>query len=207
MLINGNIVFNHNSSIWWRYIFMVDLLENGFENFFSKNAVYKVKDDRSSSFWFCRWAGNQTLREAFPESFTSFVDQFYSMADAGQWDNGSWRWFQHDAGLTKMVDGSGLGKFLQEWAEDNTLTHDESELIEWMPEKNKTFSIHSAYNKLVARLSTTYISHEVHSVLSVIWKSLVLSNVLLFGWCLILNRLPTRDQLVKRKIRLDNRDK
>ncbi|XP_050919333.1 uncharacterized protein LOC127136861 [Lathyrus oleraceus] len=55
--------------------------------------------------------------------------------------------------------------------------------------------------------SAAPVSVEVRSRVNIVWKISAPSNVLMFGWRWILNGLPTRDQLMKRRILCDDRDK
>lgn len=87
---------------------MVDYFEDN--NSFYGNTFSRVKDDKHIAFWYSKWVGNQSLKEAYLDLFASAVDPFYSVADAGQWEFGVWSWFSQGR-LNRNVGGSWLGEY------------------------------------------------------------------------------------------------
>jgi len=69
----------------------------------------------------------------------------------------------------------------------------------WKAEEGGVFSVKSCYLKLVHLLSDEEVWSEMEKgVLDNIWKSKAPLKVVAFSWKLFLNRVPTRDNLVRR---------
>lgn len=151
MFISDKSVISHGDSIWWRDLILVDSLEFDNCNCFSGNTLCRVKDGKSTTFWFSRWAGNQTLKEAFHESFVVAAEPFYSVADVGQWEHGHWSWYTQDLRLFTNEGVNWLGEILQDWIPDNIFVQDVADVFDWIPEKDHFFSIYSAYVDLMSR--------------------------------------------------------
>ncbi|CAK8576130.1 unnamed protein product [Lathyrus sativus] len=90
--------------------------------------------NHNDSIW-CKWVGNQTMKKAFPESYASLVNHLCTVAEAGQWINGSWNWSLCNIGLTGSNEASYVTEFLMVWEEDNSVEHDMVDTFEWWPEK------------------------------------------------------------------------
>jgi hypothetical protein len=71
----------------------------------------------------------------------------------------------------------------------------------WIPDLDATFSDNSAYNYLVKKLrSLEALDGEVPLVFDQIWESPAPSKVIAFSWQLLYDRIPTRNNLVNRRI-------
>lgn len=74
----------------------------------------------------------------------------------------------------------------------------------WNIFNSKLFTVSSCYSFVMDLLNSTQLPSETLEVLSVVWKSVVLSKVALFCWRVFLDRLPTKDNLTIRNVVVDN---
>lgn len=73
------------------------------------------------------------------------------------------------------------------------IVEDEVNVVEWLPEKQKTFSVKSSHKVLNFSSAFAPISEERRIAVKFMWRIPAPPNVLLFRWRLNLDRLPTID--------------
>lgn len=110
-------------------------------------------------------------------------------------------------GLNINVCNGWQGEELQELLANKMIVQDEADEFEWLPKNDDIFSVKSGHEDLVSRSVDVLILEEMRIAVNFVWKISAPSNVLMFGWRWILNRLPTRDQLVSMRILINDRDK
>ncbi|XP_058734229.1 uncharacterized protein LOC131605960 [Vicia villosa] len=76
----------------------------------------------------------------------------------------------------------------------------------WSLTSNGIFSVKSCYDRFMAILSGNPMEAIKVKALSHLWKCLAPSRILFFGWRFILDRIATRDQLVRRGILQEGND-
>ncbi|KAI5448008.1 hypothetical protein KIW84_015444 [Lathyrus oleraceus] len=207
MFISDKCAINHGDSIWWRDLILMDNIEDENCIYFFYNTFCRVKDENSISFWFSKWIGNQPLKGAFPELFVLATELTSSITDSGRWDNGVWSWNMQGLGLNHNVCDSWKGEELQELLTNKMIMQDEADEFEWLLKNDDIFSIKSGHEDLVSRSADVLILEEMRITINFVWKISETSNVLMFGWRWILNRIPTKDQLGSMRILIDDRDK
>ncbi|XP_058742175.1 uncharacterized protein LOC131614631 [Vicia villosa] len=79
--------------------------------------------------------------------------------------------------------------------------------FKWFKSTTGSYSVSSGYELFSA--SSSNISYEAESLATfkIIWKSFVPSKIQVLGWRCVIDRLATREQLAKRGILTDSRDK
>jgi len=71
----------------------------------------------------------------------------------------------------------------------------------WKLEDEGTFTVSSSYELLVELvLPLELLSETKEMVFGAVWKSLAPSIVVVFSWQLLLDRIPTKDNLLRRRI-------
>ncbi|XP_058748335.1 uncharacterized protein LOC131621306, partial [Vicia villosa] len=70
----------------------------------------------------------------------------------------------------------------------------------WSTEASGIFTVSSCYNRFREKLSGAPLDNSTVLALAQIWKVNAPSKILLFGWRFIINKLATKDLLVKRGI-------
>ncbi|XP_058766126.1 uncharacterized protein LOC131639664 [Vicia villosa] len=119
------------------------------------------------------------------------------VSEYGFWQNEVWHW------NLKYNQYVLIGEMLVEWMElHNIIVH--ISLIPilvnkfaWWQDEN-IFSVKAAYHRLNVIVGVDYhIEEQLSMILKIMRKSHVPSNIQIFIWRLLLNRLPTRDELAK----------
>lgn len=71
----------------------------------------------------------------------------------------------------------------------------------WKPEENGVFTVCSTYKLLAdSLLPPGALSRTKEVAFRLVWKSLAPSKVVAFSWQLLRDRIPTKDNLVKRRV-------
>ncbi|XP_058733646.1 uncharacterized protein LOC131605289 [Vicia villosa] len=81
------------------------------------------------------------------------------------------------------------------------------DVIKWWPNSDGTFSVKSCTPLFRERLLDVGVEPNNLSAINLFWRSGVPSKIKIFGWRLMLNRLPSKDQLSKRNIIHRDEDK
>jgi len=185
------------SSIWWKDLSKLEGSLGG--NWFTDKVVRRVSNGRGTSFWLDRWIDDQPLATIFPRLFniSSFKnakigDLCNSMDGSVTWNFG-WRrepfpW-EHNliANLLALLEGFTLGEDNDKWW--------------WTPDDGGLFSVNSCYRVLegIVLLEVGLSAFE-ERVFGDIWKSSTPSKVVALSWMALLDRIPTRSNLVLRRV-------
>ena len=185
------------ASRWWKELCGP---EEGIEfNWFKDGVTRKVGNGRSTSFWLYICVGNSPLCVGFPHLFSISNQKEAMVGDMWRSSDGvhdwlfSWRrrLFIWEEGLLNdlmMVLQSNRGG----QAEDGWW---------WSPEEGGFFWVKSSYNVLLERLVLTEESNMVEeAIFKVLWKSATPSKVIAFSFALLLDRIPTRSNLLMRNV-------
>jgi hypothetical protein len=187
-----------SSSYWWKDICALDRVI-GDNNWLAASITRNVGNGSSTSFWLSTWIGGSPLSLLFPRLFSlsnqksGMVNEFFVRdVDGGRWCF-TWRrnLFQWELDLLghliEILERVTLSSFDDSWR--------------WIPDPDGTFSVNSAYNYLVKEFRRVDGDEaEVHVVFDQIWESLAPSKVIAFSWQLLYDRIPTRNNLVARRI-------
>lgn len=84
------------------------------------------------------------------------------------------------------------------------LSKDSLDRWKWTIHKHNLFTVSSCYSYVMNLLDHSPLSRDVVDVLSILWKAVVPSKVVLFCWRLFLDRLPTKDNLIRRSVVITN---
>lgn len=80
-------------------------------------------------------------------------------------------------------------------------------MFSWVYENDEVFSVNSCFKAFSSMDSIQWITLNMKVALTQLWKAIVPSNILMFRWRFILNRLQTRDNLLVRGIELAKTEK
>jgi hypothetical protein len=187
--------FRYGVSGWWRDICIID---DGV-GWFRQVAIKKLGNGGSIRFWKDVWAANQSLESLFPRLFGISVQQEALVCDMGSWENGVWSWellWRRDF----FVWEEALVHELLTIIELKNLSTNEDRW-EWSPAINDGFSVKSAYVFLDTTLSNHVQRNDMESfAFRYIWKSGAPSKVGAMAWQLLLDRVPTKDNLYHRGV-------
>jgi hypothetical protein len=196
----GNTCLNEENaragaSVWWRDICKVD---SGI-GWFSHAASKKIGRGNHTVFWNNVWVGGTTLKARFPRLFGISTQKENLVCEVGCWVSGVWTW-KLEWRRNFFVWEEELVHELMEVIEHANITLDEDRWV-WNPGAEDGFSVKSTYVFLdhLAVGGATRSSLESFAF-KFIWKSGVPSKVTALSWKLLLDRIPTRDNLHSRGI-------
>ena len=183
------------SPVWWRTMCNVrDGVGEGVGNWFEDNIRRVVGDGRDTFFWYDEWIEDTPLRIKFPRFFDLALEKESRVDYMGRrsWepDGGAWVWRRR----------------LFAWEEEslrecsfllhNTVLQDNvHDTWRWHSDPVNGYSVHESYQFITnsgAMLDRT--------LLDDVWHKSILSKVSLLVWCLLRNRVPTKDNLVHRGV-------
>jgi hypothetical protein len=188
------------SSTWWRDICSIGI--NRDQNWFANGVVKKMGNGVHTNFWEDVWIGNMSLREQFPRLFSISVQQEASVVSVWNQDSGwnlNWR-----RGLF-VWELNLLNEMLV--IINSAVLTGESDRWGWRLEKDEDFTVKSTY-ELVSNmlLPSGDIASEKKQAFKAIWNCPVPSKAAGCAWLVIQNRVPTRENLLRRRVIQDNRE-
>ncbi|GAU32897.1 hypothetical protein TSUD_393180 [Trifolium subterraneum] len=148
-------------------------------------------------FWNFKWLGNNTFRDLYPNLYAKEERPNVSIAErlgsGGEVALRSWQWTEHltDNEEQQMMD-------LSELLVGISLQADTDDSWRWIPESTCLFSVKSCYNALLQNNQLEELDSNVLNAIKHLWRNDVPSKILVFGWRLLLERLPTRLALTQR---------
>jgi len=185
------------TSLWWRNL--MSLEEGHGDNWFTNRLRRKIGNGNNTSFWKDRWVGEAPIRNIFPRLFSISNQKEAKVKEVVTWQGGGRSWnltwrrlpFSWEANLVDnlmaLLEGVVFGSEEDRW--------------DWLADEEGMFSVKSAYsileNIFLVEEGLGALEEEVFSLL---WKSLAPSKVVAFSWSLLLDCIPTRDNLALRRI-------
>ncbi|CAI8603341.1 unnamed protein product [Vicia faba] len=120
----------------------------------------------------------------------------------GSWQTDSWQWdFHVDADeLLGNLEATYEAFLLIELLTNLKPGINVSDSVKWWPNVDGQFSVKSCYSFLRDKELEDAVEPTALASINRIWRTDIPSKLKVFGWRVIFNRLPTKDQLVKRDI-------
>jgi hypothetical protein len=198
IVLTGNTLSNNaKSSIWWRDI--IGLERENDDNWFMSNIGSMVGDGKNIGFWRFKWYGGQSFSALFPDLFAKeavkdvlISERLKNEGTALAW---SWQWSQQ---LTPN-EVNRLEE-LKELLVGFSLISDCPDRWRWKSGPMGVFSVRSCYSNLIELQQVVTLEGDVLITINNLWRIDVPSKALVFGWRLLLDKLPTRSALNHRGI-------
>jgi hypothetical protein len=191
----GEIDVSRTGSSWWRDICFLDKDSDWFNNAVGK----KVGNGNATSFWNEIWVGTQSLRERFPRLYGISLQKEEVIGNVGVVADGEWHWNLQWRRNLFVWEEVQYRDFLD--AIETFVPSDQVDRWLWMGDDLYGFSENSAYLSLVIESNPFLVCDPVMKfVLNYLWKCGAPSKVSAFSWQLLLDRIQTKDNLVKRCI-------
>jgi hypothetical protein len=187
------------SSSWWRNICLLGNNGGWFESGISK----MLGNGINTNFWTDTWLGETSLANQFPRLFSISLQQCNTVNQMGIFEGADWRWvlnwrrnfFSWEVPL--YHDFLAAITFFQ--------PRDCDDSWQWRADPAVGFTAKSAYYSLIkCQPPGTQLSDLQKLVFTGIWKSASPSKVSAFSWQLLLNRIPTKDNLALRGVDTGN---
>lgn len=193
----GGMVRPNRSSLWWKELVNIDNF--GGPNWFNSEVVRRVGNGLNSSFWNDTWKGGRCFRDKYPRLFLISMQKEAKVGEiglvSGQDIDWAFSWRRH---LFMWEEEVLLS--LKEDLEDTRLSSQEDEW-RWQLEDTGVFSVKSTYVKLEELVLYDELwTEEENGVFDKLWKSPAPSKVVAFAWRTLLNRIPTKSNLVLRHV-------
>ncbi|XP_057415175.1 uncharacterized protein LOC130710037 [Lotus japonicus] len=179
-------------SAWWRDVH--EACQSDGENWFDAGSNKLVRMGNSTSFWHEDWTGSGSFRSKFFRLYHLSKLKWSTVNECGNWVNGAWQW---NLKWRRPL----LGRE-QLWAEclmsdlaGIRLVEDSFDRWSWLVSGDGIYSVHSAY--LFLQGSNSLAPDQVFSA---VWKSLAPSKVKAFAWRILLDRIASKENLLKRRV-------
>ena len=167
------------------------------EKWFNSHVGRSVGNGKQIYFWWDVWVGGVSFREKFIRLFELAMDKWVSVFDMCQlgWGENreAWKW-RRRLFAWKKEKVRELCLLLR----NVTLQVDKEDRWLWNFEKSSAYSLHSAYNFQSAQPVV-----DTPIDVNMLWQKHIPLKVVVFVWRLFHNRLPTKDNLLRRNV-LDN---
>lgn len=191
---NGIFDCRPKDSIWWK-----DLYKTCFEIredacWFDVNLQLKLGCGNQTSFWRDPWCEGITLKNCFKKLFHLSTQKNCLISDMCSWENGEKIWvFSWRRHLS--LRESALVEELQRVIADKPLFEGVMDSRIWTAEPGGAYSVRSAYKSLQKNEGL-----NKDPIFRLLWIPAAPSNICAFTWKVLLNRIPTRMNLLRRHI-------
>jgi len=187
----GTVSNSKTLSWWWKDLSKASE-EGEEEGWFPKHVAWKVGSGDKVRFWEDTWVENKRLKTLFPRLFSVSLDQRKTMVEVGSWEDSDWnwwlRWRRARFSWKSVMEGDLLNLIT-----GKTLSKEAKDTLVWSGDQNGAFSVKSAYLNL--RHQHVGSSNEIFSLL---WEAKAMPKALVTAWRILLGRLPTYDNLIRR---------
>lgn len=169
-----------------------------------KGCKFVIRNGFHTSFWHAAWLDDLSLCELFPNLYAASALKDVSVAAMGGWMEGTWRWGDLGISVSLLVDRVSfaqydslkgcLGRF-EGW-------RDGTDSVVWMGNGDRRFSVASCYDMYERARIPFGPSIRYGEVFGILWDSVLPFKIKAFGWRLFHDRLPLKNLLVERGMRL-----
>ena len=186
-----------SESLWWRDLKSI-YHHPQLGQQLNKSILWKVGCGDKFKFWEDKWSGGENnLAVKFPRLYTISAQQQHLIQQVGAFNEGGWEWnFQWRRPLFDSEIDMAVA-FLQE-VEGFRLRSDEQDRWLWAVEPCGSYSAKSAYKAIREDI----LGAGQVGQFKELWKLRVPAKVTMFVWRLIQDKLPTRDNLKKKWVEL-----
>ncbi|CAJ2644735.1 unnamed protein product [Trifolium pratense] len=193
-----------HASIWWRDMWKTGGAEEG--GWFVNNISSILSDGNNIAFWKEKWLGMEPLSELYPSLFQKSTHKDACISNMGIWNNNMWSWKLNWMEALDDADIESLNE-LHQLLEQVRPNRASSDRRRWSSNSDGSFSVRSTYMVLQDKRVGTTLDTNTVAALKRLWKNNVPSKVSLFGWRLLLEKLPTREALFCKGIITNNHER
>ncbi|KAK2360932.1 hypothetical protein QL285_086149 [Trifolium repens] len=186
------------ASLWWKDLCKLGRISvNNNEDWCSEVMVKKVGNGGDTRFWLDKWFGGGALAQSFPRLYSISCQKDNLISQMGGWINEEWVWNLKWRRHLFVWEEELCSNLLNILGSVNLTYQDDS----WKCEigDDGVYSVKDGYRFLSENfLPQLNLNIDCRRVLKGIWDSFSPLKVVIFCWKLVLERLPTRRNLVIR---------
>lgn len=200
--LGGRPVGFRGTSAWWRDVSLLGGSKDSTLDWFSEGIGKKVGDGLMTSFWFETWIGDTPLMAQYPRLFQVSEQSNSKVGEMGTWVDGEWvcdlKWRRN----LFVWEAELLDDLMR--ALNSIQITDAQDIWFWKYDATRIFSVKSAYSIVELASRVDVAPPEVPNIiLAKLWKSWAPSKVIVFSWQLLQNRIPSRQNLLRRRVITD----
>ena len=180
----------------WRDIKRIARQELPITKAFFDNVSFKLGDGRTVRFWIDTWAGEKPLKSVYPMLFRLSSQQQECIANMGWFEGLLWRWalsWKQELTLDDQVYLTQLQGVLQMYHP----VRDRGDRILWC--RKTSFSARALLLE-ASKISQGQGGAVVDTLAPTVWMHIAPPRVEFMTWLALLNKLNTREMLVKKGI-------
>ncbi|GKV07784.1 hypothetical protein SLEP1_g19505 [Rubroshorea leprosula] len=180
-------------SCWWRDVRRIDNVEGEITGWLTEGFSLKLGEGKGVSFWWDEWSRGFCLANKFPRLYLLSEGKEKECCQMGSMCNGTWKW--NITWRRKLLEREEeAAKELSIEIEGVKIAPGRPDEWEWIHSKDSRYSTKTAYSLLtkVPRCPTQ------ERVFKRVWNPNLPTKISAFNWQLLLNRLPTKSNLLKR---------
>jgi hypothetical protein len=200
----GSVTINENSKPWFSSVWWKDICSIGTNmdtHWFTQGAVKHVGCGNQTKFWFDVWVGSVSLQERFPRLFSISTQKDCTVEDLRVLEGGVANW-NLQWRRRRFVWEEALMTELMEVI-NSVVFSTNQDRWGWSFNGGADFTVKSTYGaivKLFVPMDPIELSDS--KAFSSLWKCFAPSKVRVFAWQLLLQRIPTRLNLIRRHVTL-----
>ncbi|KAL5178394.1 putative ribonuclease H protein [Glycine soja] len=189
-----------NESIWWRDLKRV-FQHPDYGEALSRSIVWRVGCGDNIKFWEDQWIGeDRSLAVKYPRLYLISSQQNHTIQQMGACKDTGWEWELSWRRLLFDNEIDMAVAFLNDVESKQIQLHRKDEWV-WTADPSGHYSARSAY--IIMRESIA--EGAEFSAFEELWKLKVPNKVLAFAWRLLRDRLPTRANLHRRQVEINDR--
>jgi hypothetical protein len=186
------------ASRWWKDIVELEECVEG-RNWLVDSIDRKMGNGAYTRFWEDSWVGNARLCDSFPRLFSLSLQKGKLVSEVGEVVEGTVVWSLNWRRRLFQWEEDSLANLLASLA--NILLSSVDDGWRWNVEPDGIFSVKSSYDSLSYALGDLPPPSELEEFAwANIWKSPAPSKLIVFSWQLLHGRLPTKDNLISRRV-------
>jgi len=179
-------------SWWWRDLVKICDYGNE-EGWFQKAFEWKVDNGITVRFGEDVWLQTTTLKTLYPRLYSLSCDKGKTVREVGRWEEDRWWW-----GLNWRRDRfeweSNLESELLSILSMATMCKEAQDRLIWRGDPKGMFTVKSAYSIMANHVDTR------GGMFSSLWQAKDKPKVLTTAWRILLDRVPTRANLIRRRV-------
>ncbi|GKV45171.1 hypothetical protein SLEP1_g52281 [Rubroshorea leprosula] len=182
-------------SLWWKDVRNLNVGDGAKGGWLSSGFRMKIGEGKDGSFWWDEWCGEVCLANKFPRLYLLSTGKENKCHQMGQNVNGTWKWnlaWRRTLFEWEEEDAKELKRMI----ENVTITPGQPDKWEWIHSNDGQYSTKTAYLELVKQRREP----EEAEIFKRIWSKMLPSKVAAFNWKVMLDRIPTKTNLLKRGI-------